>query len=235
MTRPPRDFMTNETQVATKARLEGFLTHLTAELDASGFLRNLPKRPGMVRTIRHLFQRGEVTEQELRTLHGIVYRVVAGAPATGTRRGRHPAKTAHGTQARIPCLRTVTEIAPPLAVSLEPRGQRARRSNPCGRHRAPHDIFTRRRSGGGRRSRNGAQRMTDLHWLPEMPDWRARLRGLANGPGPVWDNAVTLAGARVNFVLTNALDEMVRRVMDGPPVGLATKAGASGGPRLPAR
>jgi TrmH family RNA methyltransferase len=80
---PPRDFMTNETQVATKARLEGFLTHLTAELDASGFLRNLPKRPGMVRTIRHLFQRGEVTEQELRTLHGIVTELSLGRRQRG--------------------------------------------------------------------------------------------------------------------------------------------------------
>ncbi len=80
---PPRDFMTNETRVATKARLEGFLSHLTAELDASGFLRNLPKRPGMVRNIRHLFQRGEVTEQELRTLHGIVTELSLGRRQRG--------------------------------------------------------------------------------------------------------------------------------------------------------
>ena len=64
--------------------------------------------------------------------------------------------------------------------------------------------------------------MTDLHWLPEMPDWRARLRGLASGPGSVWDNAVALAGARINFVLTNALDESVRRALSRPPNGLAT-------------
>jgi TrmH family RNA methyltransferase len=68
----PRRLMTNETQVATKAELETFLAHLVAELDACGFLRNAPKRPGMVRNIRHFFERGEVTEQELRTLHGIV-------------------------------------------------------------------------------------------------------------------------------------------------------------------
>ncbi|HEY0420601.1 MAG TPA: RNA methyltransferase, partial [Acetobacteraceae bacterium] len=67
---PRRVLMTNETKVATKGELENFLAHLTDELDACGFLRNLPKRPGMVRTIRHFFQRGEVTEQELRTLHG---------------------------------------------------------------------------------------------------------------------------------------------------------------------
>ena len=93
---PPRDFMTNETQVATKARLEGFLTHLTAELDASGFLRNLPKRPGMVRTIRHLFQRGEVTEQELRTLHGIVTELSLGS----RQRGRDEAAAGDGGGAR---------------------------------------------------------------------------------------------------------------------------------------
>jgi TrmH family RNA methyltransferase len=69
---PPSALMTNETRVATKAELENFLAHLVDQLDACGFLRNLPKRPGMVRNIRHFFQRGEVTEQELRTLHGIV-------------------------------------------------------------------------------------------------------------------------------------------------------------------
>jgi FkbH-like protein len=65
--------------------------------------------------------------------------------------------------------------------------------------------------------------MTELYWLPEMPDWRARLRELANGPGSVWDNAVALAGARINFVLTNALDESVHRLLSSPPAELATK------------
>jgi TrmH family RNA methyltransferase len=68
----PRDFMTNETRVANKGQLENFLAHLVAELDESGFLRNAAKRPGMVRNIRHLFQRCDVTEQELRTMHGII-------------------------------------------------------------------------------------------------------------------------------------------------------------------
>ncbi len=79
----PRDFMTNETEIATKAELDNFLTHLTGELDACGFLRNLPKRPGMVRNIRHLFQRGEVTQQELRTLHGIVTELAHGRRPAG--------------------------------------------------------------------------------------------------------------------------------------------------------
>jgi TrmH family RNA methyltransferase len=69
---PPRQLMTNGTRVATKGELEHFLDRLVAELDASGFLHNAPKRPGMVRNLRHWFERGEVTEQELRTLHGVV-------------------------------------------------------------------------------------------------------------------------------------------------------------------
>ena len=80
---PPRRLMTNETRVATKGALENFLTHLVDQLDASGFLRNLPKRPGMVRNIRHLFQRGEVTDQELRTLHGMVTELALGRRQRG--------------------------------------------------------------------------------------------------------------------------------------------------------
>jgi TrmH family RNA methyltransferase len=80
---PPRALMTNESRVANKDRLENFLAHLVDQLDACGFLRNQPKRPGMVRNIRHLFQRGEVTEQELRTLHGIVTELAIGRRQRG--------------------------------------------------------------------------------------------------------------------------------------------------------
>lgn len=81
---PPRALITNETRIATKAELEGFLERLVAELDASGFLDTAHKRPTMVRNLRHWFQRGEVTEQELRTLHGVVTELSRGR----MRRGR---------------------------------------------------------------------------------------------------------------------------------------------------
>jgi TrmH family RNA methyltransferase len=67
-----RDFMTNETRVATKAEVENFLALLVGRLDETRFLANPEKRDGMVRNLRHFFQRGEATEQELRTLHGVV-------------------------------------------------------------------------------------------------------------------------------------------------------------------
>lgn len=79
----PRSLMTNESGVATKGQLDNFLTHMVDQLDACGFLRNQPKRPGMVRNIRHLFQRGEVTTQELRTLHGMVTELAIGRRQRG--------------------------------------------------------------------------------------------------------------------------------------------------------
>jgi TrmH family RNA methyltransferase len=82
-TTPPRTLMTNETHIATKGQLENFLAQLVDQLDACGFLRNRPKRPGMVQNIRHFLQRGEVTEQELRTLHGIVTELAVGRRARG--------------------------------------------------------------------------------------------------------------------------------------------------------
>jgi TrmH family RNA methyltransferase len=78
-----RRLLTHETRIATKGELEGLIAHLVAELDACGFLDNAPKRPGMVRNLRHFLQRGEATEQELRTLHGIVTEL-----ARGRREGR---------------------------------------------------------------------------------------------------------------------------------------------------
>jgi TrmH family RNA methyltransferase len=80
---PSRTLMTNESQVATKGALDNFLAHLVDQLDACGFLRNLPKRPGMVRNLQHLFQRGEVTDQELRTLHGVVTELAIGRRQRG--------------------------------------------------------------------------------------------------------------------------------------------------------
>ncbi|MBM9401402.1 RNA methyltransferase [Gluconacetobacter azotocaptans] len=75
---PPRTLMTNETHVATKGELDNFMRHLIDDLDECGFLRNEQKRAGMVRNLRHFFTRGEVTEQELRTLHGVVTELARG-------------------------------------------------------------------------------------------------------------------------------------------------------------
>lgn len=65
--------------------------------------------------------------------------------------------------------------------------------------------------------------MTELHWLPTHADWRQRLRALPSDPATAWDNAVALANSRLNFVLTNALDETIRRILPTGPDSLPTK------------
>jgi tRNA/rRNA methyltransferase len=57
---------------ATKEDLMAFFEHLERELDAQGFLHPPEKRPSMVQNIRTMFTRMGATEQEIRTLRGIV-------------------------------------------------------------------------------------------------------------------------------------------------------------------
>lgn len=64
------------TDVASKEKLVKFFEHLERELDACGFLRVTEKRAVMVRNIRNMFQRANLTGQEIQTLHGIVHELV---------------------------------------------------------------------------------------------------------------------------------------------------------------
>lgn len=57
---------------ATKAELLGLYEHLEAELDRLGFFNAPHKRPTVVRNVRTMLGRMEATEQEVRTLRGIV-------------------------------------------------------------------------------------------------------------------------------------------------------------------
>lgn len=57
---------------ATHESLVGFFEHLEGALDAGGFFKTPELKPTMVRNLRNLFQRAELTDQEVRTLHGVV-------------------------------------------------------------------------------------------------------------------------------------------------------------------
>ncbi len=74
--RPSQVLRTGHTTIATKGDLENLFIHLEGELDRTGFLRHKKKRPTMVRNIRNIFQRANLTEQEVRTLRGIVRSLV---------------------------------------------------------------------------------------------------------------------------------------------------------------
>jgi FkbH-like protein len=66
--------------------------------------------------------------------------------------------------------------------------------------------------------------MTSLIWLPEIKDWRDRVRAIPPAPEDAWEAGVALANTRIDFIRTNALDEAVRKVIGpSPPKGLGTK------------
>lgn len=57
---------------ATKDELHHLFARLEAELETAGFFTTPEMRPTMERNIRHALQRAEMTDQEVRTWHGIV-------------------------------------------------------------------------------------------------------------------------------------------------------------------
>ena len=68
----PEQLHTGHSRPANKQELHRFFDHFEEALDISGFLRHPDKRPSMTRNLRNLFQRAGCTEQELRTLHGVI-------------------------------------------------------------------------------------------------------------------------------------------------------------------
>lgn len=63
---------------AEQAALLGFYAQLEAELDAAGFFHPAEKRPSMVRNLRIALGRAHFTEQEVRTLRGVITALAKG-------------------------------------------------------------------------------------------------------------------------------------------------------------
>ena len=85
---PPPAF-TEAPPPASQAAVLGFHEQLEAELDAGGFFHPPEKRPSMVRNLRVVFGRAGLSDQEVRTLRGVVTALAKG-------RGRVLAKLAAG-------------------------------------------------------------------------------------------------------------------------------------------
>ena len=65
---------------ANKKEMLGLFNHLENALDDSGFFHIREKRPIMVRNLRNLIQRADPTEQEVRTLRGVISSLKKGVP-----------------------------------------------------------------------------------------------------------------------------------------------------------
>ena len=65
-----------------------FFDFLESELDERGFFRPLDKKPVMSRNLRNMFHRMSLTEQDVRTLWGMVVRLVDGPRREPKKAGR---------------------------------------------------------------------------------------------------------------------------------------------------
>jgi tRNA/rRNA methyltransferase len=69
---PAEQMSEHSARPADKEELANLFAHLERALDESGFLRNKAMRPAMVNNLRALLQRAAMTEQEVRTFHGVI-------------------------------------------------------------------------------------------------------------------------------------------------------------------
>jgi tRNA/rRNA methyltransferase len=77
---PAQQLPTGRTPFATREELHGLFDHMEQELDATGFLWPEDKRPTMVRNMRNIIERAQLTEQEVRTLRGAIRALRTGRP-----------------------------------------------------------------------------------------------------------------------------------------------------------
>ena len=60
------------TEPANKAETEHLFDHLEQELEVAGYFKSPEKRPRMMRNLRNIFMRADLTSQDVRTLHGVI-------------------------------------------------------------------------------------------------------------------------------------------------------------------
>lgn len=78
--------MVQRSRPAPREMASSFFEYLESELERAGFFRPPGKQPAMRRNLRNIFHRMQLTEQDLRTLRGMVVRLVNGPRAAAARR-----------------------------------------------------------------------------------------------------------------------------------------------------
>ena len=69
---PAEQFITNDTQIATKDKLQHFYDFMEKQLENNSHFNIDEKKPRMLRNFRNICSRRNLTEQELNTLYGII-------------------------------------------------------------------------------------------------------------------------------------------------------------------
>ncbi len=69
---PPEELVTGKARPATSDEVDRMLGRLVDELDAAHFFWPEEKAPSMQANLRNLFRRAPLTDQDVRTLHGVI-------------------------------------------------------------------------------------------------------------------------------------------------------------------
>lgn len=75
---PANQIRTGHSRPATKEEYQNFYNRLEQELDEAGFFVAEDMRPTMSRSLQNMLQRAEMTEQEIRTWHGVISALITG-------------------------------------------------------------------------------------------------------------------------------------------------------------
>ena len=71
-TTPPKQLPTGDSAPAAHGALVNLYERLEDALDEAGFFRSPEMKPSIVRNLRNMLGRAEMTEQEVRTFHGMI-------------------------------------------------------------------------------------------------------------------------------------------------------------------
>jgi tRNA/rRNA methyltransferase len=78
---------------APREMILSFFDYLEDGLERAGFFRPLGKKPVMQRNLRNIFHRLQMTEQDVRTLRGMIVRLIEGPRAEATDKARDKTKS----------------------------------------------------------------------------------------------------------------------------------------------
>ena len=78
----PDEAVTERTRPANKHELIGMIEHMEKALDEAGFFYPPERRPTIIRSVRNIWQRADLREQDVRTLRGIIVALSSGKRRT---------------------------------------------------------------------------------------------------------------------------------------------------------
>jgi tRNA/rRNA methyltransferase len=74
---PAEELPLGEGEFAAQGSVNALMDHLDVELEVAKFYRSPNQKPAMQQNLRNIFARARITEQEVRTLRGVVARMAA--------------------------------------------------------------------------------------------------------------------------------------------------------------